>query len=250
MFDSVLDGNARWTRSLRAGAVSSVALHAALVCAAMWISGRTVIKAKLADEGVPTIFVARQAQRGIPDTPSSSSGPVRPRPHAVPPRPLAAVLKPVERASPVEALNDAPTENDSERSAAGRGVRGGAIVGDPNSTCIGQGCSQDGPPGPSVSRTTAVMDFAGDMRPPRLLEGEEIAFTREALEAHARGTMLVQCTITIEGRVTDCRILKPVPHMERAVLRALATRRYTPVLFEGKPMPVRYTFVIQLVGPQ
>ena len=56
----------------------------------------------------------------------------------------------------------------------------------------------------SGSSSTQVIDFCGDMKPPRLLEGAEISFTREALQAHVRRTMVVQCTITVEGRVT-CR---------------------------------------------
>jgi hypothetical protein len=35
--------------------------------------------------------------------------------------------------------------------------------------------------------------------------------------------------------------------MEKPVLDALATRRYKPILFEGKPVAVEYVFAIKLV---
>jgi len=34
--------------------------------------------------------------------------------------------------------------------------------------------------------------------------------------------------------------------MDEAVLKALMSRRYTPVLFQGRPVPVRYNFAITL----
>jgi protein TonB len=61
--------------------------------------------------------------------------------------------------------------------------------------------------------------------------------------------MILQCTLTPEGRVTDCRVLKTLPHMEQAVLQAVSTWRYSPVLFQGRPVTVKYNFQIQLVAP-
>ena len=45
----------------------------------------------------------------------------------------------------------------------------------------------------------------------------------------------------------DCRVVKTLPHMERAVLSALAARRYRPVLRDGRPIAVDYVFNVRLV---
>jgi len=68
------------------------------------------------------------------------------------------------------------------------------------------------------------------------------SYTPEARAAEVEGIMLVKCTITAEGAVTNCQILKPVPLMEAAALKWLATAKYTPVTFQGHPQTVSYVF--------
>ena len=41
--------------------------------------------------------------------------------------------------------------------------------------------------------------------------------------------------------------MKSLPYMDKPVLDALATRKYTPVLLDGKPVRVEYVFDIKLV---
>jgi protein TonB len=62
--------------------------------------------------------------------------------------------------------------------------------------------------------------------------------------------MIVKCVITTEGRVEKCRIIKPLAHMEQAVLDALYAARYKPVTFQGRPVQVDYTFNIKLSLPR
>ena len=71
----------------------------------------------------------------------------------------------------------------------------------------------------------------------------------EALAAGIQGTMLVKCVITIGGTLENCRIIKGLPHMERAVLDALSTWRYKPVHYQGRPVAVDYLIQIRLVIP-
>jgi protein TonB len=85
------------------------------------------------------------------------------------------------------------------------------------------------------------------MTPPRLVDaGEQIRYSRQASEARVQGVMQVQCVLTVDGRVTSCRVKRSVPFMNEAVLKALMSRRYTPVLFQGRPVPVKYNFAITL----
>ena len=69
------------------------------------------------------------------------------------------------------------------------------------------------------------------------------------MEHRAQGLFVAQCLITRTGDVTDCRVIEPVRYMERAVLDALASRKYEPAKQNGVPIDVRYTFNIRLVPP-
>ncbi|MFL5345890.1 MAG: TonB family protein [Hyalangium sp.] len=94
------------------------------------------------------------------------------------------------------------------------------------------------------------MPYGEGMSRPEQLDGKEIAYTREALAAKVQGTMLVKCTITRQGHVENCRILKALPHMEEAVLEALQSRVYKPILYKGQAVAVDYVFSIKLQLPR
>jgi TonB family protein len=106
------------------------------------------------------------------------------------------------------------------------------------------------PPGAALaSASNKIIPFADDMSRPEQLSGKEIAYTRAALDARAEGTMVVKCTITKEGRVQNCRVVKAVPHMEQAVVQALESRTYKPIVYQGQPVAVDYVFRIRLTLP-
>ncbi|CAM4090110.1 TonB family protein [Corallococcus exiguus] len=97
----------------------------------------------------------------------------------------------------------------------------------------------------------AVIPFNDAMERPTLLEeGRDIAYTREALAIKAEGLVAVRCTITNKGRVENCRILKMVQHMDKAVLDSLQSRVYKPIQYQGRPANVDYTFTMRLVSPR
>lgn len=95
-----------------------------------------------------------------------------------------------------------------------------------------------------------VLPFGDGMVPPSLEnEGEPIRYTREALAAKVEGVMIAKCLITTSGTVQNCRVIKPVPLMEQAVLSSLTSRKYSPITFQGRPVAVDYVFTIRLVLP-
>jgi len=95
-----------------------------------------------------------------------------------------------------------------------------------------------------------VVPFGEGMtRPVLMTPGKPVSYSREALEARVEGTMIVKCTITVEGRVERCNVLKTLPFLEEAVLENLYSSRYAPVTFQGKPVAVGYTFNVKLVPP-
>ncbi len=81
------------------------------------------------------------------------------------------------------------------------------------------------------------------MDEPVLLEGPEVSYPLQALAAGAQGRVSADCTITDEGRVADCEVLKSdVPAVDASVIDALQKRIYCPATRDAWPVSVRKTF--------
>jgi len=60
--------------------------------------------------------------------------------------------------------------------------------------------------------------------------------------------MVVNCTVTTEGTVRDCQILRGIPELNESVLHALERHHGSPATFEGRPVAVRYTYTLTFNG--
>ena len=96
-----------------------------------------------------------------------------------------------------------------------------------------------------------VLPYNEDMpRPEMLDQTKDIIYTREAMAAKAEGVFITRCTITSKGRVEKCRVIKSVPYMEKPVVEALQSRSYKPIIYQGHPVNVDFTFSMRLVAPR
>jgi len=87
------------------------------------------------------------------------------------------------------------------------------------------------------------------MNRPSKIAGRDPTYSREALAARVEGLAIVKCVIKTDGSLENCRMIKSLPHMEKEILAALATHRYTPVTFQGRAVSVDYVFNIRLKMP-
>jgi eukaryotic-like serine/threonine-protein kinase len=109
------------------------------------------------------------------------------------------------------------------------------------------------PPTPDSNRVAdlpPILRLGDDMKRPQLLSGSDPKYTPEALAAGVQGTMVAKCVISAVGALENCKLLKTLPYMEHAVLASLATRRYTPVVYEGRTRALEYIVNIKLVIPE
>ncbi|MGZ3458346.1 MAG: energy transducer TonB [Archangium sp.] len=248
MFDSVLDRGQGPKSRVGVGAVISVVLHVGIFVLAVWLSTRP----------------PKEKEKEVEVTFKQAMAPPRGAAPPPPPPPPAAhhktnkkvVKKPDTIVQPKEVPQQKPPEADppdtkdedeaSEEEVEG-GVEGGVaggVVGGVIGGVVG------GVLGGQVGGTgTDVLPFGAGMTRPEKLSGPQPQYSREALEAHVQGLMIVKCVITTEGNVERCRIIKPLPHMEQAVLDSLYAQRYKPVTFQGRPVQVDYTFNIRLNLP-
>jgi len=123
---------------------------------------------------------------------------------------------------------------------SGEGPQGDVIGGIPGGN--GLGSTRPAEPGP--------VEFGAEMERPRKIAGPDPAYTPEALEREIEGTMIVKCTVTAQGYVRNCRVIKGLPYMDRAAIEALEHRRYTPAALRGQAVEVDYTFRVQLRLPR
>ena len=69
---------------------------------------------------------------------------------------------------------------------------------------------------------------------PDKLYGFAIKYPPSAMKAKIQGETSVQCTIRADGRNTNCRILKSLPYLDDAVIRAVESARSEPIRVNGK----------------
>ncbi|MFY0562861.1 energy transducer TonB [Archangium lansingense] len=256
MFESVLERGQGPRSRIGLGVVISIVLHAGVLVLVVWFSSRSPQEEK-------AMMVTLLETRG----PSMAAPPPPPPPPPPPAHKKTPTRKPVAKKPDVIARSEqlpqekqpemklAPTareEEEEEASAeAEEGVEGGVEGGVPGGEIGGVvGGVIGGALGGQVGGTgTGVPSFSTGMTRPKKLSGPQPQYTREALETHVQGLMIVKCVITTEGRVERCRIIKSQPHMEQAVLEALYASRYQPVMLQGRPIQVDYTFNIHLSLP-
>lgn len=248
MFDSVLDRGQGPKPRFGIGATISVILHVGLFGLAVWLSTRPP---PVEEKEIEVTLKATMAPPPPPPPPPPPAASSKPKTQQKKPKKPDQIVQPKEvpKEVPQEAEpTEEPQEEEPSEEAVEGGVEGGVaggVVGGVVGGVIG------GVVGGQLGGTgTDVLPFGAGMTRPTKVSGPEPQYTREALESRVAGTMIIKCVITVEGRVERCRIIKPLPHMERAVLDALTSSRYKPVTFQGRPVQVDYTFTLNFKLPR
>ncbi len=82
----------------------------------------------------------------------------------------------------------------------------------------------------------------GAVTRPVLIDSPQPRYTEMARRAGVQGTVIVEAIIDETGRVTDVRILKPLPMgLDRAAVEAVQSWRFRPATLNGRAVKVYYT---------
>jgi protein TonB len=65
-----------------------------------------------------------------------------------------------------------------------------------------------------------------------------------AKQARVQGIVILECTISPQGRVTDVKVLRGIPLLDQAGIDAVKQWQYTPTLLNGVPVPVIMTVTV------
>lgn len=71
--------------------------------------------------------------------------------------------------------------------------------------------------------------------------------TPEAQQYKAVGTVLLRATFHSDGRITDIRVVNPVPYMTEAAVEALERSKFRPATINGKPITLTNVLIRQEV---
>ena len=110
---------------------------------------------------------------------------------------------------------------------------------------IGDGPNVTDDTGAGPSGPAAPVPVGGRIREPRKLRHVAPVYPEIARAARVQGVVVVECTLTPEGRVADARALRGHPLLEGAAVQAVAQWAFTPTLLNGVPVPVIMTVTVK-----
>ena len=182
------------------------------------------------------------------------AAPLEIQPPPPPPPPPPAGVRPVSRPAPTTAEVqtsgfvapiEVPTEIRPEEGidlGVPGGVPGGVEGGVPGGVVGGVvgGLPLEAPPPPKV----APIRVGGRIQPPRKIKDVIPSYPMLATQARVQGTVILECTISPRGTVTDVKVLRGIPLLNDAALDAVRQWVYTPTLLNGIPVPVIMTVTV------
>jgi TonB family protein len=142
----------------------------------------------------------------------------------LPPQPVAPKALPTQIAPMVQKPAPAPQEASTQSSVPAKPA--------PNAPAT---VRKSGTMAHSATETPQVSRQFQVTRPDKLY-GLAIKYPPSAMKAKIQGETSVQCTIRSDGRNTNCRILKGLPYIDEAVIRAVEAARSEPIKVNGQPV--------------
>ncbi len=111
------------------------------------------------------------------------------------------------------------------------GVVGGIVGGLPQSVA---------PPPPKV----APIRVGGHIKEPIRIKDVRPHYPKLAEQARVQGVVILECTLSPQGKVADVKVLRGVPLLDQAAIDAVKQWVYTPTLLNGIPVPVILTVTV------
>lgn len=87
-----------------------------------------------------------------------------------------------------------------------------------------------------------IYRVGGDITPPRRFGNP--SYPADALAAGIDGAVVAEILVNEDGIVSDARVLKSIPTLDDAALKAVREWRYDPTFVDGKAVPVRMTVTV------
>jgi protein TonB len=228
MFGDVVDRSVKVGNRQGVAVLLTVALETAVVSV-------LIVAPLMAIDVLPTPNEAIGAFVVQPPAPAAPSPPHVAPPSRTPsarPNPEAAPLEP-----PDDLLPEPPLPHADFEAPAGvvimlpdafGGVEGGFDIAAP-------------PPSPPPPAPVRV---GGGIRPPQKTKHVTPLYPAVAQSARVQGTVIIEATIDLDGKVSDARVLRGHSLLDGEALAAVRQWEFTPTLLNGVPTPVIMTVTV------
>jgi periplasmic protein TonB len=77
----------------------------------------------------------------------------------------------------------------------------------------------------------------GELQAPALIHRVEPDYPGVAVSAKVGGTVILEATVNEAGAVTDVTVLRSIPLLDKAAIKAVRQWRYQPLELNGQPVP-------------
>ncbi len=86
--------------------------------------------------------------------------------------------------------------------------------------------------------------IGGTIRQPQKVHNVDPVYPAIAQAARVQGIVILEATLSPDGRISNARILRSIPLLDQAALEAVRQWQYTPTLLNGLPVPVIMTITV------
>jgi protein TonB len=97
---------------------------------------------------------------------------------------------------------------------------------------------------PDAPAPVQAVRVGGQIKEPKKLKNVPPVYPDIAKQARVQGVVILECTISPQGKVTDVKVLRGIPLLDQAATDAVKQWVYTPTLLNGVPVPVIMTVTV------
>jgi len=97
---------------------------------------------------------------------------------------------------------------------------------------------------PDAPAPVQAVRVGGQIKEPKKLKNIAPVYPDIAKQARVQGVVILECTISPQGKVTDVKVLRGIPLLDQAAIEAVKQWVYTPTLLNGVPVPVIMTVTV------
>ena len=241
MFDLVAGSVDRPFREPHTAATAvSAAVHVAVLGAVGWV---VLFSVTDTIPKVPTMmaFVAAAP----PPPPPPPPPPAAPAARASQPSKPAPASRPIfaaPAAIPV-GIHPEPLFDPGDEGGVVGGVEGG-IAGGVLGGVLGGMVTEVMPPPPPPPRPAKPLRVGGELQAPALIHRVEPEYPGVAVSAKVAGIVVLEATVDEAGKVSDVTVLRSIPLLDKAAIKALKQWRYEPLMLNGTAMPFVLTVTL------
>ena len=103
------------------------------------------------------------------------------------------------------------------------------------------------PAPPAKDGEPLTLKISGGVKGPKLIKQVDPIYPEAARKSRVEGTVIMEVTTDIYGRVRDVKILRSIPLLDQAALDAVRQWVYEPPIINGQPISVTFTATVRFV---